>query len=181
MNRPPATLAAVALLFCFVGIAGLFLPLVDIHLGLDPVKPLNGVRETVNTIDTSVGGLPFLGLLMVVAFVGLTALPALDLVTGRVHWTRWLAVPAGIMLLPMLLFAAAALWFGLKAAWFAGFVGERVAYVEVGAGAVFLIIAEFGLAGVSFAAIAASRGRARTPSLDPAPAPRRRDDRDPNL
>lgn len=180
MNRSAKVIPSVAFLFCLAGLLGLYLPLVEGDLGLDDVKALSGVRAVVNHVDTSVGVMPWLGLLLTVVFIGLTALPVIDLVTHQLRWTAWLAVPALLGLLPMVLFTIASIWLADVLARVTGFVGPDLAEIGVGAGAILLIIAEFGLVGVTIAVISARRG-ARDVEPDIASTISRRPDRDPNL
>lgn len=154
MRIPPArSVPAVAGVFCLLGLAGLYLPLV----------------ETAGGVGFSVSDLPWLGLVGAVALGALTVLPVVDLVTGRARLTGLLVIPATVGLVVVVGIGFLVLWLADLVA-VATELDAGVA-VRVGPGAALLALSDIGLLGTSVAALRRCRAARRRETTLRVPPP----------
>lgn len=165
-------LPGIALLFCLAGLLGLYLPLLEGSLPLKGVsiEGLDVVRAAVDELDLSFAAIaPGLCVLLTVIFLAFSALPLVDLMTGRVRLTGLLAMPTAIALIPMAVLAGTLISVADTIELLAGVLPDDIVVVGVGSGTVLLIVAEFGLVAVSAAAIVTWARARRRRTVDPEP------------
>ena len=124
----PMTLAKAALGVCALGLLGLMLPFVDAPLGF------GGSLFSLS---------PGLAVLLLLLFLGLTALPVIDVRGGTLRLTPWLAVPGMVGVLGSfvvwILFQSAAASGGLAG------LALSTGFISLGTGFVLMTLASVGL------------------------------------
>ena len=124
----PMTLAKAALGVCALGLLGLMLPFVDAPLGL------GGSLFSLS---------PGLAILLLLLFLGLTALPVIDVRGGTLRLTPWLAVPGVVGVLGSfvvwIVFHSAAASDGLAG------LALSTGFISLGTGFVLMTLASVGL------------------------------------